>query len=53
MSEQRKIVILAGPNGAGKTTDAREHVDKALVDAWAVDDNSGAAPILIEREARR
>jgi len=37
---RKKILIIAGPNGAGKTTD--------LVDAWALYDNSGAEPVLMD-----
>jgi predicted ABC-type ATPase len=38
---EKKIVIIAGPNGAGKTTFACEYL-------WAVYDNSGEVPKLIE-----
>ena len=42
---QPKIVIIAGPNGAGKTTFARAFL---AVDAWALCDNAGEEPVLIE-----
>jgi predicted ABC-type ATPase len=41
-----KKIIIAGPNGAGKTT--FENLYKPLVDQWALYDNSGSEPVLIE-----
>lgn len=41
-------IVIAGPNGAGKTTFAREFLYRPLADAWAVYDNSGEVPRLLE-----
>jgi predicted ABC-type ATPase len=49
---QPEVFIIAGPNGAGKTTfDAGfrnfENLYKAQADAWALYDNSGIEPVLL------
>jgi len=59
----KKILILAGPNGAGKTTFARsflpeeaqcprfislEAIYREEVDAWALYDNAGDEPALLD-----
>jgi len=61
MAENLRVIIIAGPNGAGKTTFAREFlpVDAAFerlyaprVDAWALYDNSGEQPVLLDWSER-
>jgi predicted ABC-type ATPase len=62
LSRAPRCIVIAGPNGAGKTTFAREFLPKEarvahfvqqhyrpLADAWAVHDNSGDTPKLIEQ----
>jgi len=46
-SKAPRCIIIAGPNGAGKTTFAREYCP--LADSWAVYDNSGDVPCLVEQ----
>ena len=60
MKRERRIIIVAGPNGAGKTTFAREFLPREAdcpifinADAWALYDNSGAAPVLLEWGERK
>ena len=48
MGEEKKILIIAGPNGAGKTTFATEFLPRE-VDEWALYDNAGEWPILIDK----
>lgn len=57
-----RVLILAGPNGAGKTTFAREFLPHEAdcpvfvnadliatrVDAWALYDNAGTEPVLLD-----
>ncbi len=45
MTQDLRVLIIAGPNGAGKTTFAREFLPN--VDAWALYDNSGSEPVLL------
>jgi len=56
-----RVIVIAGPNGAGKTTFAREYLPKDagvvhffhttyrhLANSWAVYENSGSVPRLLE-----
>ncbi|MHB1632307.1 MAG: hypothetical protein ACYCQL_08870 [Acidithiobacillus sp.] len=43
----KKVIIIAGPNGADKTTFARAFLP-AEVDAWALYDNAGSEPVIME-----
>ena len=52
----KKIIMIAGPNGAGKTTFARSFLPveaqlphyRQAVDDWALYDNAGAEPVMLE-----
>ena len=46
MSTMPKIVIIAGPNVAGRKNFENHY--RAAVDAWALYDNSGDEPMLLE-----